>query len=212
MKQSFMRAVCFAELPDKLLRSFLLSFALAACSINTSLTNEASFWEAPYPSLPLSYLPSLEVPDEPLTAPYKLSVALQKIEDQRQEKAIFEYQGKVVREQGDMGLPVHYVLQTGLEDRGFVVSDSAPVSIHVAVTSWRAQLIDGKLAAEAVLIGNVLSPGGKTIYSGVYEGASTAAESDITPAAVQEVLGSAMHRALTKIVSDKKFIDVLSSF
>ncbi len=164
------------------------------------------------PRISISQIPIVKVKGAKLDIDYKPRVSLGEIRDDRSDPVLLEFEGKEIESQGDVQIVVRYVLQKALRLRGISLEKEAPLILETSITSWNAEIVEDKVLTEAVVVGDLIAPGGVSIYSGVYEGFDEVVSPELLERDVQRALGKAMHQALTNLILDESLLEYLAAY
>ncbi len=164
------------------------------------------------PRISVSQIPAVKIAGAKLDIDFKPQVSLGQIRDERPDPVLLEFEGQEIESQGDVKLVVRYVLQKALRLRGIALREDAPLVLETSISSWSAEFDDATLYTEAVVVADLIGPGGVSIYSGVYEGADETESPEYYVRDVQRSLGKSMHQALTNLILDKSLLQYLAAY
>ena len=147
-------------------------------------------------------------------APHQLFI--DKFSDARPSDVIVKRADETVVASGEVGTPIGTALDRAFRNRGFAISQTAPVVLSGEVRIWQSEIVKGfptqKQSANAELFLEVLDPANKRIYSGTYKGSASREDPSLSPEDIRATLGTAMSEALSQVTSDKQLIDLLLSY
>lgn len=186
-------------------------FALSACASKPGPL-KLSALDPINPRISVSQIPPVRIAGAKLEIDYKPQVSLGEIRDERGDPVLLEFEGQEIESQGDVKLLVRYVLQKALRLRGIALKKDAPLILETSITSWSAEFDESTLYTEAVVVADLIAPGGVSIYSGVYEGADETTSPEYLVRDVQRSLGKSMHQALTRLILDEALLEYLAAY
>lgn len=135
--------------------------------------------------------------------------------DARPNKAIASMDEKEIQPAGDVVPSVVKALKEALVNRGFEISESAPVMVSGEVRQWFAEIAGSmptRVNVEAAIFIEVLDPANKRIYSGVYQGKSWKESSSMKEEDIRKTLGEGMEEAIKRVTADERLMGLISSF
>lgn len=135
--------------------------------------------------------------------------------DARANKALASMDEKEIQPAGDVVPAVVKALKEALINRGFEISESAPVMVSGEVRQWFAEIsgsMPTRVNVEAAIFIEVLDPANKRIYSGVYQGKSWKESSSMKEEDIRKTLGEGMEEAIKRVTADERLMGLISSF
>jgi uncharacterized lipoprotein YajG len=146
---------------------------------------------------------------------YGMTIFIDQMVDARKKEALAEYDGRDINPDGDVTGAVLDALRSGLEQKGFKYTDTAPVIISGEIRTWFTRIENGftrKATADAALYLEVIDPTNKRVYSGIYRGYSSIEKPGLGEEEVSKALGSSMAEAVNQALSDQQLIRLISAF
>ena len=143
------------------------------------------------------------------------SVFVDLFSDGRDNEAVLIKGDKKANLKNDPGDMVRDAITGALKNKGFVITDTAPLIISGEVKKLVANVEPGfpvKLRSDAKIILEVFDPANEPLYKASYNGFSSVSHPSINSTDVKEALGLALKEAVTQVVKDKELIGVLESF
>ncbi|MBL7661487.1 hypothetical protein JNK13_01925 [bacterium] len=143
-------------------------------------------------------------------------VYLEQVGDARTSPVLMLRGSSEVTAEGSATQVVEQALKRVLSDKGFSVTEGAPIVIRAELVNWTAELSSGMAmrtvssAAEIKL--TILDPTNKAMYIGTYRGSSNVKNPKIEDAQVREALQISMSQALQQVAADGKLLNLLTSF
>lgn len=166
------------------------------------------------PSLAVPHIPLLGK-GETMNKTVQTYIYVDDVRDNRSSGVIAEIEGEESYPSTAIGSPVKEALMNALQQKGFTMSESAPVIISGEVRQWIATVkgrLPAKVNSEASLYLEVFDPASKQVYSGVYHGSAGLEYPTLDEEQIKEVLGTSMALAINQILSDQQLMDLLASF
>ena len=163
-------------------------------------------------------VPDITVPKSSSKLPEEVRtlIFVDQFTDSRISHALVEEEGKESGEsEGDVGLVVQSAVAAAFREKGFTVTDDAPVALSGKVKSWKARVQGGlgaKAEGEAVLALELFDPANRRVFSGEYSGSAMIKAGSMNEDDVRKCLGLAMAQAIAQVVSDQKLTRLLLSF
>lgn len=182
-----------------------LLFVFPACSMLSSGPTTGSA------EINVPNIPNATVPNTPLNVGYKPYLLLDQVVDQRQTPEFIKVYDRTLRPRGPIQVATGYAFRSTFRQRGFTITDNAPVTVVPTVKKWIVTVTKDQGTAEAVIAIDVLDPGSQTIYSGSYDGfiqfSPTSNEEEL-----RKHLGDCFAKALSQMIADEQLLAILSAF
>lgn len=156
-------------------------------------------------------IPNATVANTPLNVGYKPYVLLDQVIDQRQSPELIKVYDRTLKPRGPIEVATRYAFRSTFRQRGFTITDNAPITVVPTVKKWIVTVTKDQGTAEAVIAIDVLDPSSQAIYSGSYDGFI-----QFTPTSNEEELrkhlGDSFAKALSQMIADEQLLGVLSAF
>ena len=156
-------------------------------------------------------IPSATVPNTPLNVGFKPYVLLDQVKDLRQVPELIRLYEKKIKPRGKIEVVTRYAFRSTFRQRGFTVTDNAPVILIPTIKKWLVTVNKDQAIAETVIALDVLDPSNQVIYSSSYDGflqfSPTSDENKL-----RDKLGESFAKALTQMINDAHLLGIITAF